>query len=143
MLQLESRLYIANIGDSRAVLCTSRSLGHTKKAEICAYELSTDHKPNRQIEKDRIIKAGGKIDRDEKAMGPYRIWADDEGPGLAVARTLGDLHGHKIGIASEPEIEVWDIEGNDVFVVLGSDGVWDVMSSAEAVGFISKYLFLD
>ena len=60
-------MYTANIGDSRAVLCTSRSITHSKKAELCAYELSTDHKPNRQIEKDRIIKAGGKIDRDEKS----------------------------------------------------------------------------
>lgn len=55
-----------------------------------------------------------------------------------MARTLGDLHGHKIGITADPEIEVWDVEGNDVFVVIGSDGVWDVISSAEAVGFISK-----
>ena len=46
-MQLDSRLYIANVGDSRAVLCTSRTLSHTKKAELCAYELSTDHKPNR------------------------------------------------------------------------------------------------
>ena len=113
-------------------------MGHTKKAEICAYELSTDHKPNRPSEKERIVKAGGRVDRDEKNLGPYRIWADDD-PGLAVARTLGDLHGHKIGISCEPEIEVWDVEPNDVFVVLGSDGVWDVISSAEAVGFISKY----
>ena len=55
-----------------------------------------------------------------------------------MARTLGDLHGHKIGISSDPEIEVWDIDTNDVFVVIGSDGVWDVISSAEAVGFVSK-----
>lgn len=55
-----------------------------------------------------------------------------------MARTLGDLHGHKIGITADPEIEVWDIEQNDVFIVIGSDGVWDVMSSAEAVGYISK-----
>ena len=55
-----------------------------------------------------------------------------------MARTFGDLHGHKIGISNEPEIEIWDIEVNDVFVVLGSDGVWDVISSSEAVGFISK-----
>jgi serine/threonine protein phosphatase PrpC len=53
---------------------------------------------------------------------------------------LGDLHGHKVGISSDPETEVWEIEPNDVFVVIGSDGVWDVVSSAEAVGFISKYL---
>ena len=55
-----------------------------------------------------------------------------------MARTLGDLHGHKIGISSDPEVEVWDVDGNDVFVVIGSDGVWDVISSAEAVGFIFK-----
>ena len=62
---------------------------------------------------------------------------------MAVARTLGDLHGHKIGVSSEPEIEVWDIDPNDVFVVIGSDGVWDVISSAESVGFISKYSSFD
>ena len=55
-----------------------------------------------------------------------------------MARTFGDLHGHKIGITHEPEIEVWDITAGDLFVVIGSDGVWDVISSAESVGFISK-----
>ena len=25
--------------------------------------------------------------------GPYRVWADDEGPGIAMTRTLGDLQG--------------------------------------------------
>lgn len=55
-----------------------------------------------------------------------------------MARTLGDLQGHKIGISADPEIEVWDIDVNDVFLVIGSDGVWDVISSAESVGFISK-----
>lgn len=140
VLQIEGTLYVANIGDSRAVLCTSKQMTHAKKggASICAYELSTDHKPNRLIEKERIIKQGGRIERDEKSQGPWRIWADEDSPGLAVARTLGDLHGHKVGISSEPEIEVWEIEQNDVFVVIGSDGVWDVVSSAEAVGFISK-----
>lgn len=39
----------------------------SKKTDICAYELSTDHKPNRNIERVRITKAGGKIDRDEKS----------------------------------------------------------------------------
>ena len=24
-------------------------------------------------------------------VGPYRVWADDDGPGIAMARTLGDF----------------------------------------------------
>lgn len=28
--------------------------------------------------------------------GPYRVWADDEGPGIAMTRTLGDLQGFTI-----------------------------------------------
>jgi hypothetical protein len=29
-----------------------------------------------------------------RPSGPYRVWADDEGPGIAMTRTLGDLQGH-------------------------------------------------
>jgi len=31
---------------------------------------------------------------------------------------------------------------NDEFVVIGSDGIWDVMNSAEAVGFVKEHLYL-
>lgn len=37
-------------------------------------------------------------------VGPYRVWADDEGPGIAMTRTLGDLQAKKIGLISEPEV---------------------------------------
>ena len=45
--------YVANVGDSRAVLC-----GGTSKT---ALPLSRDHKPCDELEKMRIQKAGGKI----------------------------------------------------------------------------------
>jgi integrin-linked kinase-associated serine/threonine phosphatase 2C len=37
-------------------------------------------------------------------VGPYRVWQDDEGPGIAMTRSLGDLAAKKIGLISEPEI---------------------------------------
>lgn len=62
--------------------------------EKLAIELSYDHKPTRPDEKDRILRSGGKIEKlmhDGVPVGPYRVWADDEGPGIAMTRTLGDL----------------------------------------------------
>ena len=53
-----------------------------------------------------------------------------------MSRSLGDLVGHKCGVSSEPEIIEKDIEGDDCFIILGSDGIWDAMGSTEAVGFI-------
>ena len=37
--------------------------------------------------------------------GPLRIWADDEGPGIAMTRSLGDFSAKKIGMIGEPEIQ--------------------------------------
>ena len=68
-----------------------------------------------------------------------RVWKkDEESPGLAVTRTMGDLLGHSIGVLSEPDVEYWRPNPEDYFIVLGSDGVWDVLSSAEAVGFLIR-----
>ncbi len=64
---------------------------------------------------------------DGNPVGPYRIWADDEGPGIAMSRTLGDLQAKKIGLISEPEIQHIELNKQDKFIVIGSDGVWDVM----------------
>lgn len=125
--------YIANLGDSRAVLC------RITPKEKQAIELSWDHKPTRPDEKDRILRAGGKIERlvlDGTPVGPYRVWADDEGPGIAMTRTLGDLQAKKIGLISEPEVQNIELGQGDKFIVIGSDGIWDVMNSAEVIGFV-------
>ena len=76
--------------------------------EKLAIELSYDHKPTRPDEKERIIKSGGKIEKcyhDNKVEGPYRVWIDEDGPGISITRSLGDLHAKKIGIISTPEIQ--------------------------------------
>ena len=130
----EGVIYTANLGDSRAVV------GSCSKDETCALEVSIDHKPTREGEKERVISSGGKIERsmiDDKEVGPYRVWkAEEDVPGIAITRSLGDLIAHSIGVIADPEVTAKEIDGDDKFIVMGSDGVWDVMSSAEAVGFI-------
>jgi integrin-linked kinase-associated serine/threonine phosphatase 2C len=75
------------------------------------------------------------------AIGPARVYSKiDDGPGLAVARSLGDLFGHTVGVSEEPEISYKDIDGDDKFCVIGSDGIWDVMNSAEVVGLMFEKL---
>lgn len=126
---------IANLGDSRAVLCRWIR-------DKMAIELSTDHKPTNKEEKARILKKKGRVERKivgGQPVGPMRVWIDDEGPGIAMTRTLGDFQAKTIGLISEPEIKHIELKPGDRFIVIGSDGLWDVMSSAEVVGFVLKH----
>lgn len=128
-------LTVANLGDSRAVLCR---IGKEK----AAIELTWDQKPTRKDEKERILSRGGKIERlnyNGDYVGPLRVWVDEEGPGIAMTRTLGDFQAKKIGLISEPEIDHLWLKTRDQFIVVASDGIWDVMSSAEVVGFVLKH----
>ena len=84
--------YVANVGDSRAVIGNMEESGR-----VSALELSIDHKPFRECEKDRVLKSGGKIEKslvEEREVGPLRVWKQDEDvPGIAITRSMGDLIG--------------------------------------------------
>ncbi|CAG9311410.1 unnamed protein product [Blepharisma stoltei] len=121
--------YIANVGDSRAILCCER--GSKVKA------LSRDHKPSDEIEKCRIIEAGGSLYQTPfgyNKLGPVRV-----NPGrLSVARTFGDIEakmpsmgGISNVIISEPEIKSFKITDDCDFIVLGSDGIFDQLTNKE------------
>lgn len=104
--------------------------------------MSIDHKANRPEEKERIEKSGGYVAIEhEGGFGPFRVYSkNDEGPGLAVARSLGDIFGHTVGISATPEVSYKMLEEQDVFIVIGSDGIWDCLNSSEAVGFVFEKL---
>ena len=119
-------LTVANLGDSRAVLCRSGG----------AVPLSRDHKPRNADERQRIIDAGGFI-----ADG--RVNGD-----LSLSRALGDFR-HKVvhdlppskqPVSSEPEVRTTARLRTDNFVLLACDGLWDVMSTHDAVVFIAGFL---
>lgn len=129
ILVIETKLYCINLGDSRAVL------GTKKNGKKCAIEMSIDHKPSRDDEMRRINQMGGEVS--EKIMGILRVFKkNDDAPGLAVSRSMGDIMGHECGVISEPEVIERELEPEDAFIIIASDGVWDAMSSTEVVGFI-------
>ncbi len=71
------------------------------------------------------------------AVGPCRVWYRHRGDtlGLAMSRSLGDAVVHGAGVIAEPEVTHGRVDpgGRDEFVLLASDGLWDVMDSLTAV----------
>ena len=107
-------LHCANIGDSRAVLCRSGK----------AVDLSYDQKADNADEIARVAEAGGFV-VGSRVMGV-----------IAVARALGDpelkCEGRNV-LSAEPEMTKTPLTQRDQFVIIACDGLWDVMSSQEAV----------
>jgi len=148
------RLFIANVGDSRAVLgCTvSRDEGDPVGAHggLVAVDLSSDQRPAREDEKSRILAQGGSVHQSSVPMrqgfgppvlvrvGPERVWDRTGRCGLCVTRSFGDLSMHPF-VHAHPEISERQLSTKDRVVVLGSDGVWDRMDSQEAVDIAAKH----
>ena len=55
---------------------------------------------------------------------------------MAVSRNIWDVVAHQVGVSCEPEIFEKDLDSDDYFIIISSDGIWDTMSSADVVGFI-------
>ncbi|KAL5984275.1 hypothetical protein ACLOJK_018379 [Asimina triloba] len=118
-------MLIANAGDCRAVL--------GKRGR--AIDLSRDHKPDCNIERVRIEKLGGII---------YDGYLNGQ---LSVARALGDWHmknprGSACPLTAEPELREATLTEEDEFLIMGCDGLWDVMTSQCAVTMVRRELML-
>nr|GMD31310.1 probable protein phosphatase 2C 33 [Ipomoea batatas] len=127
-------LVIGNVGDSRAVLGT-RNINNY----ITAVQLTVDLKPNLPEEAERIRKCKGRVFalRDEPEVA--RVWLPNtDSPGLAMARALGDFCLKDFGLISEPEISYRSLSDKDEFIVLATDGIWDVLSNQEVVKVVAS-----
>lgn len=60
-------------------------------------------------------------------------------PGLTISRSLGDLIAHHIGVSSEPEVQVYDIQPSDRFFTIASEGVWNYLQSDDVGEIVSEY----
>lgn len=143
-----ARLVAYNCGDSRAVLGRRNSSG-----AFVAMALTNDHKPEKPEERKRILGCGGHLGCRQVMVnqpgrgpvsvpvGPCRVWYQYRGDtlGLAMSRSLGDTIVHRSGVSAEPEILEHYVEENDEFVIIATDGIWDVVDSNQAVQLIQNF----
>ena len=134
-----SKIICANVGDSRAIIGKK-----IRENFYISKEISHDHKPNEKLEKNRIIKNGGRVEsyKDENGnlIGPERVWKINEDiPGLAMSRSFGDEIAHCVGVVCNPEILDFDFEDEDKFLIVASDGIWEFISSDEAVEILKDF----
>ena len=138
-------LYIINLGDSRAILGTYYSRINKWRTK----QLSEDHKPNNPKESKRIVFYNGRVERYKneygEEFGPYRVFGKDDFayPALSISRTIGDLDGKKWGVIYEPELFKYELKEKDKVIILGTDGLWQIISNEEAIEIVGECINKD
>ncbi|CAG9318444.1 unnamed protein product [Blepharisma stoltei] len=136
-LVVNTKCFVANVGDSRSVLSSERGLK--------IYPLTEDHKPGEEPERSRILNSGGKIytsasipsnSAKQGLQHVYRIL-----PGrLSVSRSFGDIEakdehlgGNPKCLIADPDIKAFKIQDEHDFIAMGCDGIFDRMTNKEMV----------
>jgi len=132
-----NNLYVANLGDSEAVLCTKG------KEQV----LTQVHTPNNEEERKRIEAVGGVIvkDRTGNCRLGHPLW-NPNFINIGVTRAIGDFYfkedkylSSKVsGMTAVPFICKWSLTMEDEFLIIASDGFWDVVTHKEAVQIVSE-----
>ncbi|KAH8939868.1 hypothetical protein BDL97_15G058500 [Sphagnum fallax] len=134
VLKQGKHLVIGNVGDSRAIMGTRDENGILK-----AIQLTVDLKPNLPQEADRIREYKGRVFALHDEPEVSRVWLPyDDSPGLAMARAFGDFCLKDYGVISVPEMSYRQLTERDLFIVLASDGIWDVLSNDEVVHIVAS-----
>jgi serine/threonine protein kinase/serine/threonine protein phosphatase PrpC len=125
-------LYVANAGDCRAVLCRAG----------WAVDLSEDHKASLAAEKARVEAAGGWVHngRVNGVLAVTRAFGDPEYKVLKGKAWEQEFSADIV--SAEPDVRVEEITVLDEFVITACDGLWDVMTSQQAVNFVRRQLRL-
>ncbi|PFH37221.1 protein phosphatase 2C domain-containing protein [Besnoitia besnoiti] len=144
-------IHVAHAGDTRAVLgsiLSGRRSGlrgdaeeeaaAVRKTKVKAERLTHDHKPNREDERRRIDRHGGTV----IDLGCPRVMVGSVDMALAVSRCLGDFALKRCSehiVLATPDVSSREIEsGRDSFIVIASDGLWDVLTDEEAAKLIQR-----
>ena len=124
--ETKKKLYFANAGDSRVVMCKNG----------IAYEKSEDHKPDLENEKNRIYKADGWVS-DGRVKGNLNL---TRGFGDLEYKQNKNLTAEEQMITANPDIQEDDFDNSCDFIIIGCDGIWDCLKNQEACDFVSKRL---
>lgn len=143
------KLILSNAGDSRAVLARRRrgmgeNAGNDNDGPNFwkALELTQDQNPDLPEEQARIESMGGFVSPPPEPGLSARVWLDSDCTqiGLAMARSLGDHAVKRCGVIAEPVVSYHDVQDDDEFLILATDGVWEFVSSSEAVEIVANSL---
>ncbi|XXG85450.1 hypothetical protein AAC387_Pa11g0527 [Persea americana] len=114
------KIVVGNCGDSRAILCRNGK----------PVPLTSDHKPDRPDELNRIHAAGGRV----------IYWDGARVLGmLAMSRAIGDNY-LKPYVIPDPELTEMDRTAEDECLIIASDGLWDVVSNQTACDVVRMCL---
>jgi len=157
VLLRNNKLHISNCGDSRAVLAR-KSDGNPKETKnesdnqtaserrnLTTIPLSIDQNPDSPGEKERILSSGGYVSPPPEPGLSSRVWLDAANTqiGLAMARSIGDHAVKGVGVIAEPVVTTHDLEAGDEFLIIATDGVWEFISSEDAVEIVGRHLYGD
>nr|GMC84247.1 protein kinase and PP2C-like domain-containing protein [Ipomoea batatas] len=117
-LIVKNKLIVANAGDCKTILCRA---GHP-------YALSRDHVASCLEERERVTRAGIQV---KWQVDTWRVG----NAALQVTRSIGD-DDLKPAVTAEPEISETILSADDEYIVMASDGLWDVVSEADVVSII-------
>jgi serine/threonine protein phosphatase PrpC len=108
----KDQMWLSNVGDGKAVLIR----------EDEAISLNVEHKADLEEERRKIESRGGLIleRRLNNGMVKSRVLGT-----LEITRSIGDRN-YKKFITCEPDIYQYTFGDSDQYVVLGSDGFWNV-----------------
>ena len=106
---IERTLICANVGDSSGYLITKSKIQLITKPHNCE-----------DISEVQRIRDNGGIVFQGRIFGK-----------LILTRTLGDKEMKKYGVLPLPDFYTKKIENDDLFVIIGSDGIWDVLNEEE------------
>ncbi|KAH8499875.1 hypothetical protein H0E87_015205 [Populus deltoides] len=151
VLVIGDTIYVANVGDSRAVIAVKNG------NRIVAEDLSSDQTPFRKDEYERVKLSGARVltvDQVEGLEDPdIQVWGNEEShggdpprlwvqngmyPGTAFSRSVGDSTAEKIGVISVPEVSMVRLTPNHLFFVVASDGVFEFLSSQTVVDMVAR-----
>ncbi|KAJ1427245.1 Zinc finger, RING-type [Sesbania bispinosa] len=152
VLVIGDTLYVANVGDSRAVLAVKDG------NRIIAEDLSSDQTPFRRDEYERVKLCGARVlsvdqvegikdpniqhwgDEESRGGDPPRLWVPNGMyPGTAFTRSIGDSLAETIGVVAIPEVSTVKLTPNHLFFVVASDGVFEFLSSQTIVDMAAGY----
>jgi len=127
-----THIYLINCGDSRAILVSDNQI---KIATI-------DHKPNNPLEAERIKNAGGRITCDGERIIGDKLLSYSVSRGFFDYQFKSNLEKHPFEqiFSAEPDIYIHERSNKDEFIVLASDGIWDVINNEEIQQYINYRL---